>query len=83
MTDPKQQLLRLLKSYESCSYCKGWGKIWFKQSKMESGAIFISIVDVIPKWGYNGFLVPVLGFMSPDPSAKCPVCKGSGKGEFK
>lgn len=65
MPDPRQQLLQLLRAACSCSYCKGWGRVYR--------------AEVPPKWGYDGFPIPALGICFEGPSAECPFCLGSGE----
>lgn len=44
----------------ACSYCKGWGRIWFNRQG--------NILKIHHKWGYEGWSMPTLGVLSLDKS---------------
>lgn len=69
----RQQLVQLLRASIACGYCGGWGKLWFPVGRLDSP------LEVPPRWGYEGWPIPLLGIlgMGPEP-AICPFCEGTG-----
>lgn len=69
----RQRLIQLLRASVACSYCLGWGKIWFRGQTNQ--------IEVPPRWGYSGWPMKALGCI--DVAGKgvvdCAICRGTGE----
>lgn len=70
MSDPRQQLVQLLRASVACSYCNGWGRIWFRSG---------TPVAVPHRWGYTGWPMKALGTVALREVRDCPICRGTGE----